>query len=37
MTSHLESTVAALAFNRAAQEGFEEHNCKASTHGEATL
>jgi hypothetical protein len=24
---HLESTVAALAFNRLAQETFEKHNC----------
>jgi hypothetical protein len=29
---HLESTVAALAFNRLAQETFEKHNCADSTH-----
>jgi len=28
----LESTVAALAFNRLAQETFEKHNCADSTH-----
>jgi hypothetical protein len=28
----LESTVAALAFNRLAQETFEKHTCVASTH-----
>jgi hypothetical protein len=27
-----ESTVAALAFNRLAQETFEKHNCTDSTH-----
>ena len=31
----LESTVAALAFNRVAQESFEKHDCTDSTHGEA--
>jgi hypothetical protein len=28
----LESTVAALAFNRLAQETFEKHNCADSAH-----
>jgi hypothetical protein len=28
-TPHLESTVAALAFNRLAQETFEKHECAA--------
>jgi hypothetical protein len=28
---HLESTVAALAFNRVAQENFEKHACTLST------
>ena len=28
----LESTTAALAFNRLAQETFEKHNCADSTH-----
>jgi len=28
----LESTVAALAFNRVAQENFEKHTCTQSTH-----
>jgi hypothetical protein len=27
---HLDSTVAALAFNRTAQEGFEKHSCADS-------
>ena len=27
MTAHLDSTVAALAFNRLAQETFEKHDC----------
>ena len=27
----LDTTVAALAYNRTAQEGFEQHNCVAST------
>jgi hypothetical protein len=31
----LESTVAALAFNRVAQERFEKHGCASSTHGDA--
>ena len=31
---HLESTVAALAFNRLAQETFEKHNCPDNTHRE---
>jgi hypothetical protein len=29
---HLESTVAALAFNRLAQETFEKHDCAEGTH-----
>ena len=29
---HLESTVAALSFNRLAQETFEKHNCADSIH-----
>ena len=29
---YLESTVAALAFNRLAQETFEKHRCADSTH-----
>jgi len=32
----LEGTVAALAFNRVAQEGFEQHACARSTHAGAT-
>jgi hypothetical protein len=32
----LESTVAALAFNRVAQEGFERHACAPGTHSGAT-
>ena len=32
----LESTVAALAFNRVAQEGFDQHACARSTHAGAT-
>jgi len=32
---HLESTVAALAFNRLTQESFEKHNCAASTRQES--
>jgi hypothetical protein len=28
---HLDSTVAALAFNLLAQESFEKHNCTAGT------
>jgi hypothetical protein len=32
---HLESTVAALAFNRLAQESFEKHNCRAGTRMES--
>jgi len=31
----LESTVAALAFNRVAQDGFEKHECAGSADGEA--
>ena len=31
-TPRLESTVAALASNRLAQETFEKHNCADSTH-----
>jgi len=27
----LDTTVAALAYNRTAQEGFEQHDCVAST------
>ena len=27
MAPHLDSTVAALAFNRVAQESFDEHDC----------
>jgi len=34
---HLESTVAALAFNRLAQETFEKHNCADHGHRTATL
>ena len=30
----LESTVAALAFNRLAQETFEKHKCAANTRAE---
>jgi hypothetical protein len=30
----LESTVAALAFNRVAQENFDKHACAGSTHAE---
>jgi len=30
----LESTVAALAFNRLARETFEKHNCAGSIHRE---
>jgi hypothetical protein len=29
---HLESTVAALTFNRLAQESFEQHVCPPSPH-----
>ena len=29
---HLDSTVAALAFNRNAQESFEKHRCDDSAH-----
>ena len=32
---HQESTVAAIAFNRLAQDTFEKHDCAGSTHGEA--
>ena len=32
---HLDSTVAALAFNRLAQETFEKHNCLDGTRREA--
>lgn len=32
---HLDSTVAALAFNRVAQEEFEKHQCSAATAGTA--
>jgi hypothetical protein len=28
----LESTVAALAFNRSAQDGFEKHDCVSTAH-----
>jgi len=28
---HLNSTVAALAFNRVAQEDFQQHDCARST------
>jgi len=31
---HLDSTVAALAFNRLAQETFEKHDCAQGTHPE---
>jgi len=31
----LESTVAALAFNRVAQEDFEKHNCPTSSPTDA--
>ncbi|HEY6118452.1 MAG TPA: hypothetical protein VIV66_00765, partial [Pyrinomonadaceae bacterium] len=31
---HLEITVAALAFNRLAQETFEKHNCVDDTYRE---
>jgi len=31
---HLESMVAALAFNRVAQEEFEKHNCATGTTAE---
>lgn len=31
-TPRLESTVAALAFNRLAQDTFEKHNCADHTH-----
>jgi hypothetical protein len=34
-TPLLESTVAALAFNRVAQEDFEKHACVHSSQGEA--
>ncbi len=33
----LESTVAALAFNRVAQEGFDQHACAQSTREAASL
>src|SRR5258705_13572189 len=33
----LESTVAALAFNRLAQEDFEKHDCTSGPHGESRL
>jgi hypothetical protein len=33
----LESSVAALAFNRVAQENFEKHACAQSTHDETLL
>jgi hypothetical protein len=32
----LESTVAALAFNRVAQEGFEKHDCTGGRSQEGT-
>jgi hypothetical protein len=31
-TPHLDSTVAALAFNRLAEETFEKHDCAEGTH-----
>ena len=31
----LESTVAALAFNRAAQKDFEKHSCVSNAQGDA--
>jgi hypothetical protein len=34
---HLDSTVAALAFNRLAQADFERHNCAQSANGETVL
>jgi hypothetical protein len=34
-TPLLESTVAALAFNRVAQEDFEKHACVHGAQGEA--
>jgi hypothetical protein len=30
---YLDSTVAAIAFNRLAQEGFDKHDCGGSTRG----
>jgi hypothetical protein len=35
-TPRLESTVAALAFNRVAQESFDTHACTANARAEAT-
>ena len=37
MTPHLESTVAALAFNHVAQEDSDTHACMPSTYTEETL
>jgi hypothetical protein len=34
-TPRLESTVAALAFNRVAQEDFEKHTCVQEMQGDA--
>jgi hypothetical protein len=33
----LESTVAALAFNRVAQEGFDKHDCTGSTQRDTRI
>jgi hypothetical protein len=34
ISPHLETTVAALAFNRVAQDGFAKHACASITRGE---
>jgi len=34
VSPRLETTVAALAFNRVAQESFDQHACAGSTHPE---